>query len=234
MEKDSQRSQDNNLESRDKQFGLTTLALKNKTTVFVLTALVIFMGISTYLGLPKESFPEIEQPIVYIGTMHPGNSPVDVENLVTRPIEKELNTISDVENITSTSVQDYSTIMVEFTTTTEIQDALTKVKDAVDRAKPELPTDLQQDPNIFEMNFSEFPVMNINLSGNFSIEELNNYAELLEEEIEKLPEISKVDIRGVNEKEVRINIDPYQMEARMVGFGAVSYTHLTLPTIYSV
>ena len=153
MEKDSQRPQNNNPESRDKQFGLTTLALKNKTTVFVLTALVIFMGISTYLGLPKESFPEIEQPIVYIGTMHPGNSPVDVENLVTRPIEKELNTISDVENITSTSVQDYSTIMVEFTTTTEIQDALTKVKDAVDRSKPELPTDLQQDPNIFEMNF---------------------------------------------------------------------------------
>ena len=87
MEKDSQRPQNNNLESRDKQFGLTTLALKNKTTVFVLTALVIFMGISIYLGLPKESFPEIEQPIVYIGTMHPGNSPVDVENLVTRPIE---------------------------------------------------------------------------------------------------------------------------------------------------
>ena len=232
MENDSQRPQNNNAESRDKQFGLTTLALKNKTTVFVLTGLVIFMGISTYLGLPKESFPEIEQPIVYIGTTHPGNSPVDVENLVTRPIEKELNTISDVENITSTSVQDYSTIMVEFTTTTEIQDALTKVKDAVDRAKPELPTDLQQDPNIFEMNFSEFPVMNINLSGNFSIEELNNYAELLEEEIEKLSEISKVDIRGVNEKEVRINIDPYQMEARMVGFGdiekAIRSENLTL------
>ena len=179
-------TQHNNLKVKDKQFGLTTFALKNKTTVFVLTVLVIFMGISTYLGLPKENFPEIEQPIVYIGTSHPGNSPVDIENLVTRPIEKELNTISDVENITSTSIQDYSTIMVEFTTTTEIQNALTKVKDAVDRAKPELPTDLQQDPNIFEMNFSEFPVMNINLSGDFSIEELNNYAELLEEEIEKL------------------------------------------------
>ena len=153
MRKNSNRPQNNISEGKDKQFGLTTFALKNKTTVFVLTFLVIFLGISSYLGLPKENFPEIEQPIVYIGTPHPGNSPVDIENLVTRPFEKELNTISDVENITSTSVQDYSTIMVEFTTTTEIQDALTKVKDAVDRAKPELPTDLQQDPNIFEMNF---------------------------------------------------------------------------------
>ena len=221
MDKNLDRPQNNNPEGEDKQFGLTTFALKNKITVFVLTVLVVFLGISSYMELPKENFPEIEQPIVYIGTPYPGNSPIDIENLVTRPIEKELNTISDVENITSTSVQDYSTIMVEFTTTTEIQDALTKVKDAVDRSKPELPTDLQQDPNIFEMNFSEFPVMNINLSGNFSIEELNYYAELLEEEIEKLSEISKVEIRGINEKEVRINIDPHQMESRMVGFGDI-------------
>ena len=141
MIKNSNSPKNNKLEGKGKQFGLTTFALRNKTTVFVLTVLVIFLVISSYLGLPKENFPEIEQPIVYIGTPHPGNSPVDIENLVTQTIEKELNTISDVENITSTSVQDYSTIIVEFSTTTEIQDALTKVKDAVDRAKPELPTD---------------------------------------------------------------------------------------------
>ena len=91
MRKNSNRPQNNISEGKDKQFGLTTFALKNKTTVFVLTFLVIFLGISSYLGLPKENFPEIEQPIVYIGTPHPGNSPVDIENLVTRPIEKELN-----------------------------------------------------------------------------------------------------------------------------------------------
>lgn len=203
----------------EKEFGLTTLSIKNKTTVFVLTVLVILMGVSAYVNLPKESFPEISQPIVYIGTAHPGNSPVDMENLITRPIEKELNTIADVDNIKSTSVQDYSTIIVEFTPDTEIEDALTKVKDAVDKA--ELPTDLENDPDVFEMNFSEMPVMNINLSGDYSIEELNERAEYLEDEIEKLREVSRVEIRGVDEKEVRINVDPYQMEARQVNFGDI-------------
>ena len=222
------------MEKVDKQFGLTTLALKNRTTVIVLTILVVILGVTTYITMPKESYPEIKQPIVYIGTSHPGNSPVDMENLITRPIEKELNTISDVVEIKSTSVQDYSTIIIEFTPDTEIEDALIKTKDAVDRAKPDLPSDLLTDPNVFEINFSEFPVMNINLSGEFSLEELNNYAEYLEDEIEKLSEISKVEIRGVDEKEVRINVDPYQMEARNISFGdienaitAENVTHLS-------
>lgn len=209
------------MEKVNKHFGLTTLSLKNRTTVMVLTLIVVVLGVTTYVTMPKESYPEVKQPIVYIGTGHPGNSPVDMENLITRPIEKELNTISDVVEIKSTSVQDYSTIIVEFTPETEIEDALTKTKDAVDRAKPELPSDLQADPNVFEMNFSEFPVMNINLSGEFSLEELNEYAEYLEDEIEKLSEISKVEIRGVDEKEVRINVDPYQMEARNINFGDI-------------
>ncbi|MEP3389249.1 MAG: efflux RND transporter permease subunit, partial [Reichenbachiella sp.] len=214
---------DSNVKNKqiEKEFGLTTLSINNRTTVLVLSALIVLMGISTYINLPKESFPEIRQPKVYIGTPHPGNSPVDMENLITRPIEKELNTIASVEEIRSTSVQDYSTIIVEFTSTTLIEDALTKVKDAVDKAKPELPSDLEKDPNIFEMNFSEFPVLNINLSGNFSIEELNDYAEDLEDEIEKISQISKVDIRGVDEKEVRVNVDPYQMEARLVNFSDI-------------
>lgn len=223
---------ENKEEKIEKQFGLTTLALKNKTTVFVLTLIVVFAGISTYIGLPKESFPEIKQPIVYVGTPHPGNSPVDIENLITRPIEKEINTISDVDVIKSTSVQDYSTIIVEFAPDMDVEDALTKVKDAVDRAKPELPTDLEADPNVFEMNFSEFPVLNINLSGDFSIEELNEHAEYLENEIEKISEISKVEIRGVDEKEVRINADPYQMEARQLSFkdieDAIGFENMTM------
>ncbi|MCP4460315.1 MAG: efflux RND transporter permease subunit [Cytophagales bacterium] len=202
----------------EKQFGLTTLAINNRTTVYVITALIVIMGLTTYITLPKESFPEIEQPIVYIGTPYPGNSPVDIENLITRQIEKEINTIAEIDEIKSTSVQDYSTIIAQFTSNTDVEDALTKVKDAVDRAKPDLPTDLESDPNVFEMNFSEFPVLNINLSGDYGMEQLNEYAEYLEEEIEKISQISKVEIRGVDEREVKINVDPYQMEAREVNF----------------
>jgi len=216
----------------DKEFWLTTLSLNNRTTVYFLTVLIVAIGIGSYIALPKELFPEVEQPIVYIGTPHPGNSPVDIENLITRPIEKELNTISEVDNIKSTSVQDYSTIIVEFTTDTDIEQALTKAKDAVDRARPDLPSDLQADPDVFEMNFSEFPIMNINISGDYSVEELKEYAEYLEDEIEKFPEISKVEIRGIDEKEVRINADPYAMEARTVSFtdieNAVAAENITM------
>lgn len=203
----------------DKEFGLSSLALNNRTSVMFLAFLITVMGIMTYVSLPKDSYPEIEQPVVYIGTSYPGNSPIDMENLVTRPIEKELNTIAEVDNIKSTSVQDYSTIIIEFDPKTSVQDALTKVKDAVDKAKPELPTDLPADPNVFELNFSEFPIFNINLSGNFDLEELKRHAEYLEDEIEKLSEISKVEIRGIDEKEVKIKVDPYELEARQLNFG---------------
>ncbi|MEQ9231565.1 MAG: efflux RND transporter permease subunit, partial [Cyclobacteriaceae bacterium] len=215
-----------------KTFGLTNLALNNKNTVYFLTVMIAIMGISTYLTLPKDSYPEIEQPTVYIGTPYPGNTPLDMENLVTRPIEKELNTISEIDKIKSTSVQGYSTIIAEFSTDTDIDDALQKVKDAIDRAKPELPTDLPTDPNAFEMNFSEFPIMNVNLSGDYSKEELEAYAEDLEEEIEKISEVSKVEITGVEEKEVQIRVNPFQMEAREVSFGdiesAISQENMTM------
>jgi multidrug efflux pump subunit AcrB len=193
----------------DKEFGLTSLAVGNRTTVGFLAFLIAVMGVLTYNALPKDSYPEIKQPVVYIGTSYPGNSPVDIENLVTREIEKELNTISEADNIKSTSVQDYSTIIVEFDAETAVEDALTKVKDAVDRAKPELPDDLPSDPNVFELNFSEFPIMNVNLSGDYSLEELKRYAEYLEDEIEGISEVSKVEIRGVDEKEVKIKVNPY-------------------------
>ncbi|MCX7637750.1 MAG: efflux RND transporter permease subunit [Cyclobacteriaceae bacterium] len=205
----------------DKQFGLTSFALNNRTSVIFLAFLIAVMGVVTYLALPKDSFPEIKQPTIYVGTSYPGNSPLDMENLVTRPIEKELNTISEVDKIRSTSVQDYSTIIIEFDPETNVEDALTKVKDAVDRAKPELPQDLPADPNVFELNFAEFPIMNINLSGNYSIGQLKRYAEYLEEEIEKVSEISKAEIRGVDEKEVKIKVDPYALEARKLNFSDI-------------
>ncbi len=202
----------------DKDFKLTTWAVNNTTTVLFLTFLIVLMGISTYISLPKENFPEVKVPKIYIGTTHPGNSPEDIENLITRPIEKELNTISSVDNIASTSIQDHSTIVVEFTTATEVEDALIKVKDAVDKAKAELPSDLDRDPNIFEMDMSEFPVLNINLSGNFTLDQLKEYAEYLKDEVEKFSEISKAEIRGLDDKEVKVNVDPFKLEAMQLNF----------------
>lgn len=212
---------DNNNHEKRKEFGLSSLSVNNRTTVVVLTFIIVVMGLFYYNNMPKENFPEVKLPTIYVGTTYPGNSPKDMENLVTRPLEKELNTITNVSKIQSTSVQDYSTIIIEFNSDVPTEEALRKVKDAVDKAKQELPSDLNDDPNVFELNFSEFPVMNINLSGDFSNERLKEYAEYLEDEIEKLSEISKVEIRGLDDKEVKIDVDVQRMESMEVTFGDI-------------
>ena len=100
----------NSIKETFREFKLSSLAVNNKTSVLVLTFLIFFMGITAYNQMPKESFPEITQPTIYIGVVYPGNSPVDIENLITRPIEKEIKGISGVDNIQSTSIEGYSTI----------------------------------------------------------------------------------------------------------------------------
>lgn len=223
------------LGGKQREFGLTTWSIQNRTTVFVLIAIITFSGIYSYLTVPKESFPDVVVPEVYIGTAYPGNSPVNMEKLITRPLEKEINTITGIDEITSTSVQGYSAVDVKFDFSVEPSEALRKVKDAVDKVKadPDFPDDLPAEPNVFELNFSELlPVMNVNLSGDYDLDDLKRYAEYLEDEIEELPEISKVDIRGVMDKEVEIIVDNLRAEAMQVSFndisGAIAQENITI------
>lgn len=209
-------------QQKTRDFGLSSMSVDNSTSVVILTLIITFLGLSAYRNMPKESFPEIVIPTIYVGTPYPGNSPVDMENLITRPIEKELKSINDVKNITSTSVQDFSSIVVEFNPGVEISKAIQDVKDAVDKSKSELPTDLDQDPNVLEVNTSDFPIMNVNISGDYSEAELKKFGEYLEDEIEKLSEISKADLAGTVEREIQINADPYKMESTGVTFGDIS------------
>ncbi|PZX55908.1 multidrug efflux pump subunit AcrB [Algoriphagus ratkowskyi] len=207
---------------KTREFGLSSMSVDNSTSVVILTLIITFLGLSAYRNMPKESFPEIVIPTVYVGTPYPGNSPVDMENLITRPIEKELKSLNDVKNISSTSVQDFSSIVVEFNPGVEISKAIQDVKDAVDKSKSELPTDLDQDPNVLEINTSDFPIMNVNISGNYSEAELKKFGEYLEDEIEKLSEISKADLAGTVEREIQINADPYKMESVGVSFNDIA------------
>ena len=200
---------------KNKEFSISSWAVDNRSTVFVLFFIILFSGIMSYVNMPREAFPEVVIPEIYVGTPYPGNSPADIEKLITRPLEKEINTVTGIDELTSTSVQGYSTIKVKFDFAITPTEALRKVKDAVDKAmsEPEFPTDLPADPNIFEMNMSEMmPIMNINISGDLSLDELKYYAEYLEDEIENVPQISEVDIRGVDEKEVKIDLDVQKME----------------------
>lgn len=204
-----------------KEFGLSSLSIDNKTTVFVLSVIIFLGGLTSYNSMPKENFPDVVTPEIYVGTPYPGNSPLDIEKLITRPFEKEINTITGVDEINSTSTQGYSSIQVKFDFDVTPEDALRKVKDKVDIAMSDrdFPKDLPADPNVFEMNFSELvPIMNINLSGDYSLDQLKDYAEFLEDRIEDIPEITKVEIRGVMDKEVKINVDLLAMEAMEISF----------------
>jgi multidrug efflux pump subunit AcrB len=211
--------------SKLKEFKLSSLSVDNKNTVIVLTIIILISGLLSYRSMPKEAFPEVVTPEIYVGTAYPGNSPLDIEKLITRPLEKEINSITGIDKILSTSIQGYSTIQVKFDFSVTPEEALRKVKDKVDIAKadPEFPDDLPADPNVFEMNFSELiPVMNINLSGDFSMDQLKEYGEYLEDEIENVPEISKVDIRGVQEKEVKVKLDLMKMQSMEISFDDVA------------
>ena len=215
----------NHSEFTYRQFGLSNWALNNRKVVMVLTFIIFFWGVYTYITVPKESFPEIVVPTIYVGTAYPGNSGEDIEKLITKQLEKEINTITDIDKMTSSSVQGYSAINIEFDFSITADDALRKVKDAVDKAMsdPDFPKDLPAEPNIFEMNFSELmPIMNINLSGDYSLEDLKDYAEHLEDELEKIPQINKVDIKGLSEKEVRVEIDNFALEARQLNFNDIA------------
>lgn len=223
------------IKSKMRQFGLSTASINNRMTVMVVLVILVIAGIQAYVGMPREAFPEVVIPQIYVGTPYPGNSPVDIEKLLTRPLEKEIGSISGIDKMTSTSVEGYSTIFIEFDFSVTPDEALRKVKDKVDIAMgdQDFPQDLPADPNVFEMNISELtPVMNINLSGDFSIDQLNEYAEHLEDKIEKLSEITEVDIRGVQDKEMKVNVDLFRLQANELSFndiaGAIANENMTI------
>jgi multidrug efflux pump len=219
----------------NKEFSLSTLSVNNRTTVIVLAIFVFLAGLMAYTSMPKESFPEVVIPEIYVGTPYPGSSPLDIEKLITRPIEKEINTISGVDEITSTSIHGYSSIKVKFGFDVTPAEALRKVKDKVDVAKsdPDFPKDLPAEPNVFELNISEMtPILNINISGDYSVDQLKEYAEYLQDRIELLPEITEVDIRGITDKEVAIDLNLHKMEAMSISFddvaGAINSENVTI------
>ncbi len=194
------------------EFGPSSWAVENRTTVFLITIVIALAGMVAYQTLPKENFPEIAFPVIYVATPYPGTAPADVENLVTRKIEKELKGIDGVKKINSTSIQDFSSVFVEFETDVNLEEALRDVEKAVDRSKSELPNDLPADPQVVDINLSEIPVMFIQVAGNFDNVTLKRYAEDLKDRLESLQEIKRVDIVGGPQREIQINVDLYKME----------------------
>ncbi len=189
-----------------KEFGPTSFAVEHRTSVIVLLVIITLLGMLSYRATPKESFPELPIPIIAINTVYPGVSPADVESQITRVIEEDLSTISDISELTSTSVEGYSSIVAEFATSVNLDDALAKVREKVDLAKPDLPEDAEE-PTIVEFNFSEIPIMQVNLSGEYGLVRLKELGEDLQDRLEQIPAVLRADLRGGLEREVSIDVD---------------------------
>ena len=221
----------------NKEFGLSSWAINNKTTIYVMMVIILFLGISAYFSMPRESFPEIKETKIYVSSVFPGNTAEDIEKLITTPLEDKLKTLSNVVKINSTSQEDVSSIVVEFDEDIDVEFAKQKVKDEIETetSGEDWPifNDAKVEPNVFALSMSEeMPILNINISGDYPIGKLKEYGEYLEDEIENLPEIKKVDIRGAQIREVEVAVDIYKMMAAKVSFndviGAINNGNVTM------
>ena len=210
----------------DKEFRLSSWAIENKMTIYVMMGLFFIMGLSAYYNMPREDFPEVKETKIYISTVYPGNTAEDIERLIIDPLEDELKNVSNVVEIVSTSSEDYGIITVEFDEKITVEAAKQKVKDEVDskKAGEDWPTfnGAKVEPNVFDLNLSEeMPILNINISGDYPVNKLKEFGEYLEDEIEGLAEIKQVDIRGAQDQEVEVAVDIYKMMASKVSFDDV-------------
>jgi multidrug efflux pump subunit AcrB len=214
-----------NIKEKFKEFKPTSWSITNKTSIYLLMLFISIGGIFQFVTLPKEQFPDIIIPTIFVQTVYVGNSPKDIENLVTVPIEKQIKGITGakITKFTSNSQQDFSAITIEFGTNVPTDVALQKVKDAVDKAKSDLPNDLTQAPRVIEISLSEQPIMYVNINGNYDLVQLAKYSELLKDKLENIFQINRIDIVGAPEREFQINVDNYKMQSAGITFDDITF-----------
>lgn len=197
------------MQDTNKEFKPTSWSIDNKVVIYVATAIICLAGIMTYNSLPKENFPEVVFPQIYVATIYPG-APEDIENLISKQIEKQVKSIAGVKKITSNSLQNFSNVIIEFETDVEVKEAKREVQEAVDKAKKDLPSDLDDDPSVVDVDISEFPIMFLNLAGDYDLQTIKKYAEQMQDRIESLKEIRRVDIVGALDREIQVNVDLFK------------------------
>ncbi len=225
------------MDKKNREFFLSSWAIENKTIIYILMVIFLVSGINAYNTMPREPFPEINTTNVFVSTVFPGNSAEEIEKLVTNPLEEEIKGVKGLEEVESSSYEGVSVINVEFNDEVPIEVARQRVKDLVDNVtvRDDWPTfnNSKIDPSVTEFDFAErYPVLNITLIGDYTVEELKSYAEYLELRIERLPEIKSVEIRGLQDFEVEVAVDPYRMNSTNTSFGniisAISQENVTI------
>lgn len=215
------------------KFNPSNWPINNRTSIYVMTIIITLIGLVSYMNLPKEQFPEVKFPQIIVQTIYPGTSPENMENLVSKPIEKQLKNITGIKKVTSNSFQDFSVVIAEFNTDVKVDKAKKDVKDAVDKAKSDqngLPKNLPNDPEVKDIDVSEFPIRNVNIYGNYDTKRLEAYADRIKDRIEGLKEIKRVDKVGGLDREIQINVDLFKMQALQLSFrdiqSAVAYENV--------
>ncbi len=196
---------------------ITNLAIRYRTSILVLTALLVIGGLISYQTIPKESNPSIEIPNIIVTTVYPGASPDDIESLITQHIEQEVQSINGITEIRSTSNEGVSTVVIEFGPDVSIDDALQKVRDRVNIAKTEIPTEAEE-PLVNEIDVQEFPIMTINLASDYSLARLKEVAEELQDDLESIPTVLEVDLIGGLEREVQVNVNLNKLQGYNLAF----------------
>ena len=214
------------MNKKNKEFFLSSWAINNKTIIYVLMIIFLVSGITAYKTMPRELFPEINSSNIFVTTVFPGNNAEEMEKLITDPLEQEIKGVIGLIEIESTSSEGISIINIEFDDEIPTALARQRVKDLVDNVTvgDDWPTfnNAKVDPNIFEFDIAErFPVLNISLVGDYKVEELKEYAEYLDTRIERLPQVKTVEVRGIQDFEVEVAVDPYMMKATKTSFGDI-------------
>jgi len=206
-----------------KEFALSSAAVNNRKTVYLLIIILLLGGVSAYKNMPRESFPQIQVPEIYVNIPYPGNSPEIITDKIIKPFEKELNKLKGIEKITSTATQDFGVLKIEFDFAITPKDAKRAVEEALSdaRSTKTFAQDLTIEPTIQEIDVNEFPIININLSGEYPVDILKEKADLIKDRLESISEINAVDIRGVQEKKVKIEIRKFDAEAKRISFGDI-------------
>ncbi len=203
---------------RLKELGFTSWCINNATSIYVFVVLIFFTGLGIYISLPKELYPDVVVPTISIVTIYPGATPADIETLITKPLEKQVKSLNGVKKVTSNSLSDVSIMTVEFATNLDPTVCKQRVTDAVAKGKKDLPNDLKEDPRVQEFDINEMPIMNINLAGDLPLDQIKKYGKELQDRIESMKEITRVDVVGGLDREIQINVDLYKMTAAGIGF----------------
>ena len=217
-----------------REFGLSSVSVNNRKTVYLIILILLIGGLTGYQNMPRESFPQIQVPEIYVNIPYPGNSPEIITDKIIKPFEKELNKLKGIEKIEATSIQDFGIVKIEFDFAITPKEAKRAVEEALSdaRSTKSFAQDLPVEPTIQEIDVNEFPIININLSGEYPVDFLKEKAEIIKDRVEAIAEINAVDIRGVQQKKVKVDIRKYDAEAKNVSFsdieGAIQNENTTI------